>query len=81
MVSKLQSLIVSDMKGNDVPSAPPIKNMKYAIGSDEAMKSAEIDDAETIAAGTSAAVKMMDRMKTMSLKRAIGKPDKYVGLA
>ena len=57
MVSNLQFLIVDAMNGDDIPSAPPRKNTKSEIGSAEAMKSTDIDDAETLAAGASDAAK------------------------
>ena len=68
------------MKVNDVPSAPPTEKTKAAIVSAEAMKSAGIDYAETIAAGAAATAKIMERMTIMSLKRASRKPEKSVRL-
>ena len=48
MMSELQSFILDAMKVNDVPSVPPSKNMKAAIGSVEAVNLDEIDDAEIL---------------------------------
>ena len=74
MASELQSLIMADMSGNDVPSVPPNKKMKSAIGCSEAMKSAYIDYAETLSTGAASAAKLMERMMSM----AIGKTGKSV---
>ena len=48
MMSELHSFILDAMKVNDVPSVPPSKNMKAAIGSVEAVNFDEIDDAEIL---------------------------------
>ena len=59
MVSGMQYLIVAAISVNDVPYVPTSKNMKAAIGHDEAMKFAKIDDTETLAAGASDAANFM----------------------
>ena len=56
----------------------PSKNMKSEIRSTEAMNSDNINDAETLATSTASDTKLMERMTYMSLKRANGKPGKYV---
>ena len=80
MVSELKYLIVASISVNDVPSIPPRNKINTSIGSAEAIKSTNIDDAETVAAGASSAAKLMEQMTTMSLNISRGKPGKYVGL-
>ena len=80
MLSKLLSFIADAMKRDEVPSAPPSKNMESAIGIHEAMKSTDMDDTENLAASAAAAKKLIKRIKNMSLKRASGKPGKYIRL-
>ena len=57
----MQSLIVAVISGNEVPYVPPRNMIKDAIGSAEAMNSAKINYAETIAAGAAAAATLIDR--------------------
>ena len=84
IVSGMQSLIVAAMLVNSVPSVPSINNMKPTIGRNESMNSSQmkehkdLDDAETLAAGASAATDFMERMMDMPLKRASGKEKKSV---
>ena len=78
IISELQSLIVATMSGNEFPFVPPRNRIKAAIESTEAMKSSNIDGAETISSGAAADEKLMECITDMSLKRASGKPVKYV---
>ena len=55
-----------------------ITKTKSTIGSAEAIKSANIDDDEALAAGARSATKLMEQMTDIYLKRSNGKPRKYV---